>query len=272
MQLEHAIQLVLDMVSLQICHCLKSRNRTIIINGLCADRFNICLLIYQMDKKNILQRLKEKYSSVLDPIDRISEVLFGLIMVLTFTGSISVASDGRSEISVLLWAALGCNLAWGIIDAIFYLMGELLARGHNFSVLKKLKSIQDKVVARNLLQDELPPIISSILEPEEIDQLKDRIIKLDDIPKSKLLTANEFRAAILIFILVFTCTFPVALPFIFFTDTALALRASNGIALFILFAGGYKVGKYSGFHAVRSGTLLMILGIILVGLTMVLGG
>ncbi len=47
-----------------------------------------------MDKKNIWQRLKEKYSSVLDPIDRISEVLFGLIMVLTFTGSISVASDG----------------------------------------------------------------------------------------------------------------------------------------------------------------------------------
>jgi len=225
-----------------------------------------------MDQKNIWQRLKEKYSSVLDPIDRISEVLFGLIMVLTFTGSISVASDGRSEISVLLWAALGCNLAWGIIDAVFYLMGQLLARGHSFSVLKKLKLIQDKEVARNLLRDELPQVVSSILEPEEIDQLKDRIIKLDDLPKRKLLTATEFRAAILIFILVFTCTFPVALPFIFFTDTALALRASNGIALFVLFAGGYKVGKYSGFHAVRSGTLLMILGIILVSLTMALGG
>ena len=32
---------------------------------------------------------------VLDPIDRVSEVLFGLIMVLTFTGSLSIAEAGR---------------------------------------------------------------------------------------------------------------------------------------------------------------------------------
>ncbi len=31
------------------------------------------------------------FYSVLDPIDRISEVLFGLIMVLTSTGTLSVA-------------------------------------------------------------------------------------------------------------------------------------------------------------------------------------
>jgi hypothetical protein len=32
---------------------------------------------------------------VLEPIDRTSEVLFGLIMVLTFTGSLSVAQARR---------------------------------------------------------------------------------------------------------------------------------------------------------------------------------
>ena len=54
--------------------------------------------------------------SVLDPIERISEVLFGLIMVLTFTGSLSVAEAGREDVRVMLLGALGCNLAWGIID------------------------------------------------------------------------------------------------------------------------------------------------------------
>ena len=34
---------------------------------------------------------------VLDPNERISEVLFGLIMVLTFTGSLSVAEAGRER-------------------------------------------------------------------------------------------------------------------------------------------------------------------------------
>ena len=33
---------------------------------------------------------------VLDPIDRVSEILFGLIMVLSFTGSLSVAVAGRT--------------------------------------------------------------------------------------------------------------------------------------------------------------------------------
>jgi hypothetical protein len=49
---------------------------------------------------------------VLAPIDRVSEVLFGLIMVLTFTGSLSVAEAGRDDVRTMLIGALGCNLAW----------------------------------------------------------------------------------------------------------------------------------------------------------------
>ena len=68
---------------------------------------------------------------VLDPIDRISEVLFGLIMVLTFTGSLSVAEAGRDDVRTMLIGALGCNLAWGIIDAMLYLMGCLAEKGRD---------------------------------------------------------------------------------------------------------------------------------------------
>src|SRR3954449_2523303 len=67
-------------------------------------------------------------SRVLEPIERISEVLFGLIMVLTFTGSLSAAESGRAEVRTMLFGALGCNLAWGLIDAIMYLMGCLAER------------------------------------------------------------------------------------------------------------------------------------------------
>src|SRR4030065_963098 len=190
-----------------------------------------------MADKNLWQRIKEKNENALDPIDRISEVLFGLIMVLTFTGSISVASDGRAEIRELLWAALGCNLAWGIVDAVMYLMSSILSRGHGIAVLKKIKLTQDKLASRDLLKDELPPLVSAILEPDEIDNLNDRLIKIDMLPLKKEKTISDLRAALIIFLLVFTCTFPVALPFIFLTNTALALRMSNGIALFILFFG-----------------------------------
>ena len=72
-----------------------------------------------------------KEDAVLNPVDRISEVLFGTIMVLSFTGAISAATDGRQEIRELLWAALGCNVAWGLVDAIMYLMNVVLERAHS---------------------------------------------------------------------------------------------------------------------------------------------
>ena len=58
---------------------------------------------------------------VLEPTERLSEVLFGLIMVLTFTGSLSLAEKGRGAVRTMLIGALGCNLAWGIIDGIMIL-------------------------------------------------------------------------------------------------------------------------------------------------------
>ena len=48
---------------------------------------------------------------VLEPHERIAEGLFGLIMVLTFTGSLSVAEGGREDISTMLIGAVGCNIA-----------------------------------------------------------------------------------------------------------------------------------------------------------------
>jgi hypothetical protein len=225
-----------------------------------------------MSEKNIWKKIQREAGSALDPISWISEVLFGLIMVLSFTGSISVASDGKAEIKDLLWAALGCNLAWGIIDAVFYIMSRLFEKGHGYLVIKKLKSITDKTEGRKLLTDELPPVFSVILKPDEVDQLQERLVKLEDVPKSALITWSDLRTAFIILLLVFTCTFPVALPFIFINDTALALRLSNGIALLILFIGGYVVGKYAGFRPVLSGLAILLLGIILVAITMALGG
>ena len=66
---------------------------------------------------------------VLEPYDRISEVLFGLIMVLSITGSLSVADAGRDDVRTMLIGALGCNLAWGIIDGLLVSHGLLERKG-----------------------------------------------------------------------------------------------------------------------------------------------
>ena len=48
---------------------------------------------------------------ILDPIERVSEMCFGLFMALTFVGAVLAASSGPDAGRPMLHAALGFNLA-----------------------------------------------------------------------------------------------------------------------------------------------------------------
>lgn len=213
-----------------------------------------------------------KKGAVLNPVDRTSEVLFGLIMVLSFTGAISVASDGKQEIRELLWAALGCNLAWGLVDAIMFIMNVLLERGHSLTILKKITQSRSKETSRAVLKDELPPVVASLLTDGELDQMTDRLKNISGPSKGHLLTWTDLVVGLEIFLLVFLCTLPVALPFAFFHEASIALRASNGVAVFLLFIGGYILAGYAGFRRFTTAVIYVGIGLLLVALTLALGG
>jgi len=82
-------------------------------------------------------------------------------MVLTFTCSFSVAGAGREEVRELLIGALGCNVAWGIIDAAFYLMGSFSLRGQGILKLKALTQASSPTDAHKIISDALPPLLAS---------------------------------------------------------------------------------------------------------------
>lgn len=65
------------------------------------------------------------FQRYLDPSEILGEFLFGAIMVLTFTLGASVA--GGYETGLLL-AALGCNVAWGVIDGVLLVMSNRYGR------------------------------------------------------------------------------------------------------------------------------------------------
>ena len=208
---------------------------------------------------------------VLDPTERFSEILFGLIMVLTFTGSLSAAESGRQQVRTMLIGALGCNLAWGIIDAIFYLMTTLGLRGHAVLVLRRLRRNPDPATARALVAEALPPKLAAALRPEDLDLLLRRVATLE-VPKRTPLHREDFTGALFVFLLVFLSTFPVAIPFLVMHDAMAALRASNAVAIALLFVGGYKLAKYTGTRPWLTGLAMVAIGVVLVGLTIALGG
>jgi VIT1/CCC1 family predicted Fe2+/Mn2+ transporter len=209
---------------------------------------------------------------VLEPVDHVSEVLFGLIMVLAITGSLSVAEVGRDDIRTMLVAALGCNLAWGIIDAVLYLMGNLAEKSRNLMNFRAVRKSTDPRQAQRLIADALPPVVASILKPAELEAMRLRLMQQPEPPGPARLGKDDWRGALGVFLLVFLSTFPVVIPFIVMRDPVLALRVSNAIAVVLLFAAGYAFGRITGRGPLRAGLSMVVLGTILVGLTMALGG
>jgi hypothetical protein len=209
---------------------------------------------------------------VLDPIDRVSEVLFGLIMVLTFTGSLSVAEAGRDDVRMMLIGALGCNLAWGIIDAVFYLMGCLAEKGRDLKTFQAVRKATDAQQAQQLISDALPSVVASILVPAELEAMHQRMKQLPQPPERARLRKDDWLGAVGVFLLVFVSTLPVVIPFIFMQNAMPALRISNAIAITMMFLAGYAFGRMIGRYPWVMGISTVVLGSILVGITMALGG
>lgn len=208
---------------------------------------------------------------VLDPVDRFGEVVFGLIMVLTFTGSISVATSGRAEIRELLIAAFACNIAWGIVDAVMYAVAAVAYRARQARI-REAVGLVEEATARALLRSELPDLLDDALDDGALDTLLARVRQFGQAGAAARLTWEDLKGALGVFLLVTLATVPVALPFLFLHEVHPALRLSNGIALAMLFTSGSSLGRASGLRPWAVGGTVTLLGAGLVALTIALGG
>jgi len=121
-----------------------------------------------------------KLPRILDPMDRISEVLFGLIMALTFTLTFAVATADNMAVRTMLFAALGCNLAWGIIDGGVYLLARLNSQGRAVLRWRAVRDAPDAGVAHRLVADALPPLLASIAEPAHLEAMRQKVRQLPE--------------------------------------------------------------------------------------------
>jgi VIT1/CCC1 family predicted Fe2+/Mn2+ transporter len=208
---------------------------------------------------------------VLDPVSRASEVLFGLIMVLTFTLSLGAAESSRDDVRTILIGALGCNLAWAIIDAVMQLMGTSGERRLAVSTVWSIHDAESPAAGRAIVADHIPAAILPALTEADLDRIR---LHLCNLPPESLDTRfrrEDYLAALGVFLLVFLCLFPVAVPFLFIEDVPLALRISNVVAGALLFLAGFAFGRHVG-RPWRTGFLMVVIGAVLVAVALALGG
>ena len=207
---------------------------------------------------------------VLDPVDRISEVLFGLIMVLTFTCTLSAGSCGRGRdphaglrrhrmqrrVRPRRWGDVHDNGAVGRAP-----VRAPSARQGSHPPKRRVRRSPTHFLRSWRRRSTTATSTGSTR----------RTAELPDPPEPEL-TRNDWLAAGGVALLVFGSTFPVVIPFIFIDDAVTVLRTSNVVALVMLFTCGTALGRYAGSRPYRTGLMMTALGVVLVTVTIALGG
>jgi hypothetical protein len=211
----------------------------------------------------------------LDPAESLAEVLFGLIMVLTCTlGAGVIGSTDHGQARTLLLAAVGCNLAWGVIDAALYVMGNLFVRSHKVRLMRAIQAAPNEAAALAIVKEHFESRIESLGRQEDRDRLyRDvhGIIARADLHGGRI-TSDDLLGALAVFLLVVGTALPAAIPFALIADPSLALRVSNLILVALLFVVGFYWARYIGANAWRTGLVMLLSGLVLVGIALVLGG
>lgn len=210
-----------------------------------------------------------KFRSLLSPSDRHSEILFGLIMVLTITGTVGLETGSRKAV---LSAGIGACIAWGIVDGIIFVYGNLLERGRIALAAREASTCKEEGCDLRKIREELEDTIVDTLSEREKHEVARHIReRLKPVENHTHATKEDIMGGIAAGMLVFLSGIPVLLPFLFL-DGIWAMRLSSLIGFILLFAIGYRWAGYIGQSRFWTGVTMMGVGMVITGVVIVLGG
>jgi hypothetical protein len=234
-------------------------------------------------KPTALRTVKEGFlARLLDPLDRLVEGIYSVLIVLTFTlaaRAVQVQSgevaDGSKILLQLFVAALGCAVAWGLIDGAMYVLTCVFERGKDRRLYRLVRNASSRDEGVAVLADELDDNMSTLAKPADRGEiyaaLYDRL--LSSPPPRGGFEKADFAGGFGVFLVALGAALPVLLPLIVLPGSVeFRIRASNFVAFVMLFGMGYRWGQYAGGKPFLTGLMLLILGIIMMVVAIPLGG
>jgi hypothetical protein len=196
-----------------------------------------------------------------------------MLLTVTLTAGFAVA-DGRKGVRQLLFAAIGANVAWGIIDAIMYLMNSMVVRRSKMRLVQAVKRTSDPEKALCLVRNHVEPEFQELLPPNEAEAFSRSVLKHISGAHiaNRILIKEDIYGAAASFWLVFVSCLPAAIPFLIFNEPQVALRVSNFLLIAGLFYVGQKWGAYAGKSRLAIGLAMVVVGLLLVGVAILFGG
>lgn len=221
--------------------------------------------------------------SLIDPIDRLSETIFSILIVLLYLlafrfimgSSTPEQSISQENVNELIVGALGAVVAWGMIDGIMYTLLSLFGRGESHRLLKDIQVATTEQEAVDIIAEELDYMLEPITGENEREALyRSILIHLrNSKPRNISIKFQDLYGVLGHVLVAIIAVIPSIIPFFIFRfDYDLAFRISILVSFIVLFVVGFRWGMYTGANPWKTGLLIMSVAVILVLIAILLEG
>lgn len=223
--------------------------------------------------RNRFEKARQWFEQYLDPADALTEELGGVVTALTITlGAGLVVEEGDQATRHLLYGIVGCNMAYGIVDGVMYLLYCLVKRSSRARMLQSIHDAANDDEAMAIVQGKLDPALVPATSPSQ-RVYSDILVGLRDaVPDNTRPTRQDVYGALLVWCVVFLTSLPAVTPFLLIHDRFIALRVSNALQLIMLFGSGYLWARQVHANPWKFGLSMLLVGLAMVAIVMALGG
>jgi len=209
----------------------------------------------------------------LDPAGRLGEVVFGLIMALGFTGAVRVGQDDANSRALFI-GILGCNVAWAIVDGVMYVLTAVFENGRKARLVRDVRAAASETAALRIIGKEFDDWLGPLLAADERRRLHQTVLAAArrTAPTWPRVARDDLLGGVAVALIILLSTLPIVVPYLVIRNATVAVRLSSLVALIELFLVGAWWARVVGGRWLHIASGLTLIGVVLVFITIALGG
>ena len=223
------------------------------------------------------------FGQLLDPIDQLSEAIFSILILLSFTLAFRLfvpepqagTPSADEYVYNLLVAAFSATVAWGIIDGIMHVLVSVLQRGESYRFLRRIQAADTQEAGVAVVAEEFDWVLEPISDEGKRRALYKSVLGhlTSSRPQAIGVKLEDLAGALGCVLVAIVAVLPSLVPFAVLHSRPLAaIRVSNVVSFVMLFAYGYLWGQYTGSSPWKTGVSLFVAGAVMMLVVISLGG
>ena len=211
----------------------------------------------------------------LDPADALAEMTCGLVMVLTILCTAGWYVEGSDEPRrTLALSAFGCCLAWGIIDGFLYVASAVYSRGRRGRLIRSVQ-VSDHTTAVDFVRARVGDATGNLLSTESSTAVAEELVDVAasaDPPDRITTERGDFPPVLGAMVLNVSATVLPGIAILLVNDWRDALALAKALVVGMMFLTGFLWGRTTRFGGWRSGSVMLVFGVVMVAIAVLFGG